>query len=88
MRHHSAVELAQRAEAKTLICRQRDPLDHRRVHLQLTAHGRQQLEVLTREHLARIPTLAESLERVVHPRDGANGPDPDSPGQQGRHEAP
>ena len=67
IRHHSAVELAQRAETTGLICRERDPLDHRRVHLKLTDHGREQLEALTREHLTRIQTLAHTLERVLHP---------------------
>ncbi len=82
-RHHSAVELVRRAEAKRLICREHDPVDHRRVHLQLTDHGRQQLEALTREHLTRIPTLAETLKRVIHPRDTAGAPCPDPRGQQG-----
>jgi DNA-binding MarR family transcriptional regulator len=73
VRHHSAVELAQRAETAGLIRRERDAQDHRRVHLSLTVHGREQLEVLTREHLIRIRTLAETLERVLHPgrRDGS-----------------
>lgn len=74
MRHHSAVELVRRAEAKRLICREHDPVDHRRVHLQLTDYGRQQLEALTREHLTRIPTLAATLQQVMHPRDAANPP--------------
>ncbi len=54
IRHHSAVELAQRAESAGLICRVRDAVDHRRVHLALTDKGRVQLESLTREHLSRI----------------------------------
>ncbi len=75
MRHHSAVELVRRAEAKRLICREHDPADHRRVHLQLTNYARQQLETLTRQHLTRIPTLAETLKHVMHPRDDtANAP--------------
>jgi DNA-binding MarR family transcriptional regulator len=65
IRHHSAVELAQRAEATDLVRRRRDPLDHRIVYLQLTAHGRAQLELLTRQHLARIATLADVLAHVV-----------------------
>ncbi|HEY5343294.1 MAG TPA: MarR family transcriptional regulator [Solirubrobacteraceae bacterium] len=65
IRHHSAVELAQRAETAGLIRRARDTVDHRRVHLELTARGREQLEVLTREHLTRIQTLAHTLERVL-----------------------
>ncbi len=44
IRHHSAVELAQRAQSAGLICRDRDNLDHRRVHLALTSRGREQLE--------------------------------------------
>jgi len=67
VRHHSAVELAQRAETAGLICRERDALDHRRLHLSLTGRGREQLEALTREHLTRIRALAQTLERVLHP---------------------
>ncbi len=69
VRHHSAVELAQRAEGAGLLSRVRDELDHRRLHLRLTDEGRARLEDLTREHLPRIQTLANALERVVEPRD-------------------
>jgi DNA-binding MarR family transcriptional regulator len=65
IRHHSAVELAQRAEINGLICRERDPLDQRRIHLELTDHGRQQLEALTRAHLPRIKALAGILDHVL-----------------------
>lgn len=65
VRHHSAVELAQRAEVMGLILRERDPLDHRRVHLRLTDEGRARLESLTRAHLSRIAALADVLEDVV-----------------------
>jgi DNA-binding MarR family transcriptional regulator len=65
IRHHSAVELAQRAESTGLIRRERDPLDHRRIHLELTDHGRQQLESLTRAHLPRIQALAGVLDHVL-----------------------
>lgn len=70
IRHHSAVELAQRAESTGLICRERDPLDHRRMHLELTDRGRQQLESLTRTHLPRIEALAGVLDHVLQ------GPEP------------
>jgi DNA-binding MarR family transcriptional regulator len=65
IRHHSTVELAQRAEENGLLMRCRDPIDHRQVHLQLTQHGRSQLETLTRQHLPRIRALAAALERVT-----------------------
>jgi DNA-binding MarR family transcriptional regulator len=65
IRHHSAVELAQRAESTGLIRRERDPLDQRRIHLELTGHGRQQLEALTRAHLPRIKALAGILDHVL-----------------------
>ncbi len=65
IRHHSVVELAQRAEAAGLLERVRDERDHRRLHLKLTNHGHVQLESLTREHLTRIETLAGVLDSVV-----------------------
>jgi DNA-binding MarR family transcriptional regulator len=65
VRHHSAVELAQRAQAAGLLARRRDREDHRQVHLQLTAAGRLRLEDLTRRHLPRIAQLARALEAVV-----------------------
>ncbi len=68
IRHHSAVELAQRAEAAGLLERVRDECDHRRLHLGLTHHGHLQLESLTREHLTRIEVLAVVLDSVVHTR--------------------
>ena len=71
VRHHSVVELAQRAQTSGLICRDRDPIDHRRIHLQLTQYGRLQLETVTRKHLARIQTLADTLEHVLHPGNGS-----------------
>jgi DNA-binding MarR family transcriptional regulator len=65
IRHHSAVELAQRAETSGLISRERDQIDQRRMHLELTDHGRQQLETLTRKHLPRIQALGAILDATV-----------------------
>lgn len=65
IRHHSAVELAQRAESTGLIRRERDPFDQRRMHLELTDRGRRQLEALTRAHLPRIKALAGILDQVL-----------------------
>ncbi len=67
IRHHSAVELAQRAETAGLIERTRDAADHRQIHLRLTTRGQAQLEALTRQHLPRIQVLADVLEGVCGP---------------------
>ena len=65
VRHHTAVEVAQRAEQLGLIERHRDDHDHRRVHLRLTPKGRRRLERLSREHLPAIAALAEQLSDVA-----------------------
>jgi DNA-binding MarR family transcriptional regulator len=65
VRHHTAVELVQRAERDGLVRRRRDPADQRQVRLRLTARGRCQLEQLTRAHLPLIRTLAQRLSAVV-----------------------
>lgn len=75
MRHHSAVELAQRAETLGLLHRERDLNDHRRMHLRLTSRGREHLESLTRAHLPQIVALARTLESQVSPREGQAEPD-------------
>ncbi len=65
IRHHSAVELAQRAETSGLLRRERDPADRRRVRLRLTDSGARQLDALTIEHLPRIDLLARTLDGVL-----------------------
>lgn len=67
VRHHSTVELAQRAEAAGLLRRERDPADRRRVRLLLTGAGAEQLDALTAAHLPRIEVLARTLEGVLRP---------------------
>lgn len=65
VRHHSAVELTQRAEEMGLLVRQRNATDHRQVRLTLTDPGRQQLDELTRLHQPRIVALAQVLSDVT-----------------------
>lgn len=93
VRHHSAVELAQRAEDAGLLRRRRDPRDHRQMHLQLTARGGAQLEQLTRLHLPRIQALARTLQGCAT-ASGASTPDSvesriaqDAAGHQGARRA-
>jgi DNA-binding MarR family transcriptional regulator len=68
VRHHSAVELAQRAEELDLLTRERSGEDHRQVRLTLTPSGRHRLEELTRLHLPRIQALADVLAAVTADR--------------------
>jgi DNA-binding MarR family transcriptional regulator len=61
LRHHSAVELVNRAEAAGLLRRVSDPQDHRVVRLLLTPAGAQRLAELSAVHLEELSRLRESL---------------------------
>jgi DNA-binding MarR family transcriptional regulator len=50
LRHHSTVELIDRAEAAGLVRRVPDPIDRRRQRLVLTALGESKLAALTTAH--------------------------------------
>jgi DNA-binding MarR family transcriptional regulator len=65
LRHHSAVELINRAQAGGLIERQRDSSDGRMVRLRLTDKGDECLEKLTTLHLSELKQLAPLLQHVV-----------------------
>ena len=65
LRHHSAVELVNRAQAGGLIERQRDTSDGRIVRLKLTRKGEECLEQLTTLHLAEISQLGPLLHHVI-----------------------
>jgi DNA-binding MarR family transcriptional regulator len=65
IRHHTAVELAKRAEQLDLVRRTRDRDDRRQVRLHLTVLGRARLEALSRRHLPAIAQLARHLTEVV-----------------------
>jgi DNA-binding MarR family transcriptional regulator len=64
LRHHSAVELAQRAEGLGLIHRVADPDDGRVVRLVLTDKGSDSLEQLTALHVEELARLADDLRPV------------------------
>jgi DNA-binding MarR family transcriptional regulator len=61
LRHHSAGELVQRAEAAGLLRRVRDDEDKRVTRLQLTDEGSARLESLTARHLEELERLALQL---------------------------
>ncbi len=60
LRHHSAVELVQRAEAAGLVARRNDRSDRRTVRLSLTAAGEHALEALTSLHRKELRRLASA----------------------------
>jgi DNA-binding MarR family transcriptional regulator len=61
LRHHSVVELIDRAEAAGLVRRIVDAGDHRVVRLALTPKGRNKLSKLSATHLEELSRLAGEL---------------------------
>lgn len=59
LRHHSAGELIQRAEAAGLVTRVRDSVDQRVIRLQLTATAAQCLQSLTELHLEELQRFSD-----------------------------
>src|SRR5215471_172769 len=57
IRHHSVVELVDRAQAAGLVERLVDPDDHRVVRVRLTAEGEERLAGLAAAHLDEIDRL-------------------------------
>lgn len=67
LRHHSVVELVDRAEGAGLVHRRRDPSDHRVVRLRLSAKGRRRIEKLSKLHLEELRRLAPALRELESP---------------------
>nr|MDA8291180.1 MarR family winged helix-turn-helix transcriptional regulator [Actinomycetota bacterium] len=61
LRHHSAVELVQRAEAAGLLLRRLDETDRRRVRLALSETGRRVLEALEPLHAEELRRLSSGV---------------------------
>jgi len=72
IRHHSAVELANRMDARGLIRKRRRSADRREVVLSLTAHGEELLKTLTRLHRAELQMAAPKLLGVLGAAIGSN----------------
>ena len=62
LRHHSVVELVDRAAASGLVRRVTDPDDHRLVRVRPTARGSAVLRKLSEAHLAELARVARSLD--------------------------
>ena len=61
IRHHSAVELVDRAERAGLVSRRRDPERHAVVRLALTDHGEDTLASLWEIHFRELAELAPTM---------------------------
>ncbi len=69
-RHHSTVELVDRAEAAGLVQRVPDGRDARVVRVRLTPKGDRILSELTPAHLVELHSLAAVLDRLVAGAEG------------------
>jgi DNA-binding MarR family transcriptional regulator len=76
LRHHSTVELVDRAEAAGIVRRVPDASDGRLVRVRLTPRGERILNELTPAHLVELHALAALLDELV---DGARPASPASP---------
>ncbi|MBF6599521.1 MAG: winged helix-turn-helix transcriptional regulator [Dehalococcoidia bacterium] len=69
IRHHSAVELVNRTEARGFVARFREAADRRLVLVRLTDSGEQLLAALASHHLMELrtagPTLVHALESIL-----------------------
>jgi DNA-binding MarR family transcriptional regulator len=66
LRHHSAVELINRAQAAGLVERVKDDKDGRIVRLRLTPTGQRRLSTLTQLHLDELRQLEPLLHHLVN----------------------
>jgi DNA-binding MarR family transcriptional regulator len=71
LRHHSAVELVDRAGSAGLVRRRADPSDQRSVRLELTPLGRERLAGLSGPHLEELRRMGGRLRPLW---DGLEGP--------------
>lgn len=65
IRHHSAVELINRAQDAGLVERERDPDTQSVVHLKLTDFGALTLSALSEVHLRELKQLAPTMQALV-----------------------
>jgi DNA-binding MarR family transcriptional regulator len=73
LRHHSTVELVDRAEAAGIVERWGDNADGRVTRVRLTAEGEARLTRLAPAHLDELQTLAPVLDKLVSQWTGAVG---------------
>lgn len=61
LRHHSTVQLVDRAEAAGLLARSRDDVDHRVVRVAITPEGDRVLASLAAEHMEELRRIGPTL---------------------------
>lgn len=64
LRHHSVVELVDRAEGAGLVRRRQDPDDQRIVRVALTAKGARRLRRLAGQHLDELARMAPAIRPI------------------------
>jgi DNA-binding MarR family transcriptional regulator len=65
LRHHSTVELIDRAESSGLVSRRSDPVDARMIRVGLTSAGDRVLDELTEAHIEELRRLEALLRPAV-----------------------
>lgn len=83
LRHHSTVELVDRAEAAGLVRRIADMRDARLVRVRLTTRGEQIVTELTSAHLVELHNLAAVLDDLVARGTGRDGRNSEQSGVMG-----
>ncbi|MGZ4725303.1 MAG: MarR family winged helix-turn-helix transcriptional regulator [Ilumatobacteraceae bacterium] len=73
VKHHSLVELVDRAEQAGFVTRAVDENGRRIVHLELTRSGLRVLATLSAAHLQELARLAPAIERVARGLSGPSG---------------
>jgi DNA-binding MarR family transcriptional regulator len=74
LRHHSAVELVDRAASVGLVKRAPDPDDQRVVRLKLTPHGTRRLERLAALHLEELGRMVPRMQAIWKGLEDTGGP--------------
>jgi DNA-binding MarR family transcriptional regulator len=68
LKHHSAVELVDRAARSGLVRRLHDESDQRVVRVELTAAGRRKLRILAKHHLGELSRMGSDFALPWDPR--------------------
>jgi DNA-binding MarR family transcriptional regulator len=69
LKHHSTVELIDRASSNGLVARRTDSADARRVRLALTAHGEAKLAELSVQHREELQRFRAEMIDILHELD-------------------